>query len=297
MSRSSHITRITVWGAVVNLLLTVLKMIAGIVGCSAAMVADAVHSLSDLVSDAVVLVMVRISAKGRDEDHDFGHGKYETLATLAIAVLLFVVGVELLKSGIAKIRFVALGGVLPMPGQVALWAALLSIVAKEVLYQVTVRVGRREDSQAVIANAWHHRSDALSSVGALVGIGGAMLFGGQWTVLDPVVSCLISIVIMVVSVQMALPALRELTDASLPEKEEKQIMSLIAAVEGVESVHNLKTRRSGPNYIIDAHIVVDPNSTVLEAHRVTIEVEKALWAHYGTDTQISLHVEPAEDAE
>lgn len=287
---------VTIWGAVANLALTLAKLAAGIFGRSTAMAADAVHSFSDLISDAVVLIMVKVAGKEKDKSHDFGHGKFETLATLAVSLLLLVVGVSLMSKGIEKIRFVAAGGIIEKPGMIALWAALFSIVVKEILYQWTARVGRAVNSQTMIANAWHHRSDALSSVGALAGIGGAIFLGGKWTVLDPIVGCIISIVIIVVSVKISIPAINELTDASLPEETEDRITKIIHSVKGVDNVHNLKTRQSGSSTIIDAHIVVNPQMSVAVAHEITVEIEKALCAAFGEQTQISIHVEPEREA-
>ena len=296
-SRNQRITNITLWGAIANLLLTLVKFLAGIFGKSAAMTADAVHSLTDLISDAVVLVMVKISSKGKDKSHDYGHGKFETLATLVVSLLLLVVGVGLMSKGIESIRFVIGGGTIEKPSMIALWAAVISIAVKEILYQWTARVGKAVNSQAVIANAWHHRSDALSSVGSLVGIGGAILLGGKWTVLDPIVGCIISIVIIVVAVKISIPALNELTDASLSDEIESQIMVIIQSVEKVENVHDLRTCRNGQNYIIDAHVVLDPMMTVAEAHDITVKIEAALRQEYGADTLIAIHVEPDENAD
>lgn len=297
MKREQHITQVTLWGAVGNLLLTAFKLVAGIVGRSSAMVADAVHSLSDLVSDAVVLIMIKIGSKGIDKNHDYGHGKFETLASVIVALLLIVVGGELFANGISKIRLVARGEVLEQPKMIALWAALVSIVIKEFLYQWTARVGKRENSPAMITNAWHHRSDALSSVGSAIGIGGALVFGGQWVILDPIVGCIISLCIVGVAIKMMLPALHELTEGSLPEETENQITELIMSVDGVESVHDLRTRRNGPNIIVAAHIVVNPEMTVAHAHHLTVLAENAIRAHFGDETQLSIHIEPNEDAE
>ena len=296
-TREKQIISVTIWGAVANIMLTLAKLTAGILGRSSAMVADAIHSLSDLISDAVVLAMVKIAGKDKDESHNFGHGKFETLATVVVSLLLLVVGVSLMSKGIEKIRFVAGGGVIEKPGMIALWAALFSIVVKEVLYQWTARVGKSVNSQTLVANAWHHRSDALSSVGALIGIGVAILLGGKWTVLDPIVGCIISIVIIVMAVKISIPAINELTDASLSEETENQILDIISSVDKVENVHNLKTRRSGPCVIIDAHIVVDPMMNVYDAHQITVQIEKDLYEQFGYNAQISIHVEPHEDAE
>lgn len=296
-NREKRISFVTLWGAVANLALTAVKFIAGILGCSAAMVADAVHSLSDLISDAIVLVMVRISSKGGDKGHDYGHGKYETLAALSVSLLLAAVAVKMMMSGVSKIKAVIYGATISSPGWIALCAAILSIVVKEILYQWTAREGRKLDSPAMIANAWHHRSDALSSVGSLIGIGGAIVLGGKWTLLDPLAGCIISIFIFIVAVRMVGPAFSELMEASLPDETEDEIISIIGSIEKVDSVHELKTRRSGHYVIIDAHIVVDPDMSVADAHEVTTAVEAALREKYGQETLISLHVEPDENAD
>lgn len=268
------------------------KMVAGLLGRSSAMVADAVHSLSDLVSDVVVLVMVKISSRKSDKGHDYGHGKFETLATVCISLLLLVIGAKLMAGGIKSIRFVLDGGTLEAPGKIALWAAIVSILVKEALFQWTNIVGKRVNSQAMIANAWHHRSDALSSVGAALGIGGAILLGGSWTILDPIVGCIISIILIVVAVKMAIPAIAELTEASLPEDVEARITEIIESVPGIHNAHNLQTRRTGPDIVIDVHVLVDAAMSVAEAHAITENVEEALRREYGDSTQVSIHVEP-----
>ena len=295
-NRTAEIQRITLWGAVGNVALTIVKFVCGIVGGSAAMVADAVHSASDLISDIIVIVFARIAAQGQDKGHDYGHGKYETLATAAVAVLLLVVGAELMADGVGKIRVVVSGGELGMPGKIALIAALVSILSKEVLYQWTAYVGRRYNSDAVVTNAWHHRTDALSSIGSALGIGAALAFCGKWVVLDPIACCAISIFIIYMAVKMGLPALNELTEASLPEDVEAEIQSIIASVPGISNVHALKTRKSGPYIIVEAHIVVDPQMSVTKAHDLASQAESAVITRFGEGTQISIHVEPDVDA-
>lgn len=295
-NREQEIRSITLWGAVVNIALTVIKIVAGVLGRSAAMIADGVHSLSDLLSDIVVIVFTHISSKGKDRDHSFGHGKFETLATLIVSVILLVVGADLMAGGVKSIIAVMGGEVLPKPGYIALAAAIVSIAAKEILYRVTVRKGQKVNSPVVIANAWHHRSDAFSSIGSLVGIGGAILLGEKWTVLDPLASCAISVAIIVVAVKMALPSLAELLETSLPENIEKEITDTAMEVDGVNDIHELKTRRNGISFIIDAHIVVSPSMTVVEAHDIATAVEDRLREKYGNETQISIHVEPDRDS-
>lgn len=290
--RLKDIRSITIWGAVVNIALTVAKIVAGVVGRSAAMIADGIHSLSDLLSDIVVLVFTHISSKGKDRDHSFGHGKFETLATLIVSIILVVVGAKLMSGGIKSIISVVNGEVIPKPGYIALAAAVISIAAKEILYQATVKVGKEVNSPVVVANAWHHRSDALSSIGALLGIGGAIILGDKWTVLDPIASCCISIAIIVIAVKMALPSLSELLETSLPEDIEAEIIRTASEIPGVRDIHELKTRRNGISFIIDAHITVDPSISIVEAHDIATNVEEALQLKYGNETQISIHMEP-----
>ena len=295
--REKDIRRITLWGAFLNIVLTIAKLTAGYLGRSAAMIADGVHSLSDLLSDLVVLVFTHISSKGKDHDHAFGHGKFETLATLIISVILVVVGASLMEDGIKSIISIFKGEVIPSPGYIALGAAALSIALKEFIYHATVKVGRRTGSTAVIANAWHHRSDALSSIGSLIGIGGAIVLGNKWTILDPLASCCISIAIIVVAVKMALPSLAELLETSLPEDIEKEIAETAASVKGVQEIHDLRTRRNGMVFIIDTHIVVDPHISIVEAHDIATEVEKALRSKFGNETHINIHMEPDKASE
>ena len=290
--REKQIRNVTLWGAVVNILLTVAKLLAGIFGRSAAMVADGVHSLSDLLSDLVVLVFTHISSKDKDREHSFGHGKFETMATLIVSVILIVVAYKLMSSGVESIVDIATGETLPEPGYIALIAAVVSIIAKEILYQWTAKVGKRTNSTVVIANAWHHRSDALSSIGSLIGSGGAIILGHEWTMLDPIASCVISVVIAVTAIRIAIPSLAELLEASLPEDIENEIIKTAFEVPGVSDIHELKTRRNGISFIIDAHIVVDPSMTIVEAHDIATNVEEALTAKFGKETQMNIHVEP-----
>jgi cation diffusion facilitator family transporter len=294
--RAQEIRKITVIGAIVNIILTLLKIIAGVFGRSAAMVADGIHSLSDLLSDIVVLAFTHISSKGKDKNHSFGHGKFETLATLIVSVILAAVGGRLMVNGVKSIIEAINGNSIPVPGTIALWAAIISIVSKEILYQATIRTAKRANSPVAMANAWHHRSDALSSIGSLAGIAGAMVLGENWTILDPIASCCISIAIILVAVKMALPSLEELLETSLPDEIEKDIISVANSVQGVENIHELKTRRNGVSYIIDAHIVVNPRISVTEAHNIATDVENAIREKYGNETQINTHIEPDKES-
>lgn len=276
----------------VNILLFAFKLVAGIVGRSGAMIADAVHSASDFATDIVVLAFVRISTKPRDDDHDWGHGKYETLASLIIGVALFAVGVEILVDSAEKIAAVAAGELLPRPGVIAIIAAAVSIVAKEVLYQYTVRVGRKLDSPSVIANAWHHRSDALSSIGALLGIGCAYFLGDKWRIADPIAAIVVAALIIKVAYDLCRTALAELLEKSLPLDVENEILAIISATPNVYKPHNLRTRRIGANIAIEVHIRVDGSMTVHASHEISREIERALRGKYGEQTAVAIHIEP-----
>ena len=290
--REAGIYRVTLVGSVVNLLLLVFKFVAGILGHSAAMLADAVHSLSDFVTDIIVIVFVRISSKPEDEGHDYGHGKYETLATAIIGLILLFVGFGILWNGATSIWDFWQGGELKEPGMLALWAALASILFKELLYQYTVLKGRRLNSQAVVANAWHHRSDALSSIGTAVGIGGAILLGEQWLILDPLAAVVVSLFIMKVAIQLLVPCVEELLEKSLPAEVEEKIKQEILAFPGVTSPHHLRTRRIGSSYAIEVHIRMDGQITLEEAHHTATAIENRLKSEFGSRTYINIHVEP-----
>lgn len=295
--REKQLTKTTAIGLVVNMFLTIGKFYAGFFGNSAAMIADAVHSLSDLVSDVVIIFCVRIASKGQDEGHKYGHGKFETLATLIVSLLLAFVSIKLIISGINDIISFINGEQLQIPENIALWAALISIIAKEILYHYTIHVGKKTKSDVVIANAWHHRTDALSSICSGIGIGGTMILGAKWGILDPIACCGISIFIMIIALKMAIPAIMELLEESLPKKTEEEIMQIARQVDGLKDIHGLKTRKSGPYIIIEAHIVVNPQMTVETAHNITTSIERLWRQKYGMNTMISLHVEPSCDAE
>ena len=283
VSREKEIYRVTIVGGIVNLILLIIKFIAGFVGHSTAMVADAAHSLSDFVTDIIVILFVRLSSKPADKSHAYGHGKYETLATAIIGFLLLAVGIGILFEGINKIASVINGEVLDAPGIIAFIVAAISIVSKELVYRYTVFKGRSLNSQAVIANAWHHRSDAFSSIGALVGIGFAVFGGEKWRVLDPIAAIIVSAFIIKVAIKILKDSLSELLD---------EIIEIILSVEGVVAPHNLRTRRIGNSCAIDVHIRMDGNISLNEAHDKTIIIEKLLKEQYGAGTYVSIHTEP-----
>lgn len=290
--RKRRIYRVTLVGFAVNLVLSLAKLAAGVFGRSGAMVADAVHSFSDLATDVVVIVFARISAKPRDDGHDYGHGKYETLATILISMALGVVGVGILVNSIGAVRSVLDGGVLPRPGLVALVAAALSIAAKEILYRYTVREGRAIDSPSVVANAWHHRSDALSSLGTLVGIGCAYFLGDKWRIADPIAALIVAVFIFKVAFDLIRTGVGELLEKSLPEETEREILRIVTLDPAVREPHNLRTRRIGAAIAIEIHIRVDGAMTVARSHALTVGIERRLRERFGEGTMIAVHVEP-----
>ena len=291
-TREKEIYRVTLVGFVVNLILSAAKLAAGILGRSGAMVADAIHSFSDMATDIVVIVFARISSKPKDDGHDYGHGKYETLATIIISLALAAVGIGILSSSIGSIRTILEGGTLPRPGAVALVAAVVSIVAKEILYRYTVRVGRRIDSPSVIANAWHHRSDALSSLGTLAGVGCAYFLGEKWRIADPIAALLVAVFIFKIALDLIRTGLGELLEKSLPADVEQEILSIVTANPEIRSPHNLRTRRIGASIAIEVHVRVDGAMSVAHSHALTVDIEHRLRARFGAGTMIAIHVEP-----
>lgn len=287
------IYRVTVTGSVVNLLLLVFKFIAGVVGHSAAMIADAVHSLSDFISDVIVLLFVRIAGKPQDADHDYGHGKYETLASVIVGVILAFVGVGLAYNGLTttyKVLFRSLQ--LDAPNYWALSAAVISVVSKEALFHYTVRYGRKLRSSALVANAWHHRSDAFTSIATLIGIGGAMALGADWRVLDPIAAVIVSGFIIAAAWGIMKPGFDELLEKSLPEDEKTEIEQIITTTPGVVRIHRLRTRRIGNHIAIEVHVKMPGEVSLNRAHDVASAVERRLKDALGAETHTAIHMEP-----
>lgn len=291
-SREKEIYRVTIIGSIVNLMLLIFKFLAGIFGHSAAMIADAVHSLSDFITDIIVIVFVRISSKPADSTHRYGHGKFETLASAIVGCVLLGVGIGIFVGGARSIVDAWRGEVLVAPSKLALIAAVVSIVLKEGLYHYTVYEGKKLNSQVVVVNAWHHRSDALSSIGTLLGIGGAIFGGAKWHVLDPVAAVVVSLFIMKAAISVLKISLDELLEHSLPKDIEQEINNIILSVEGVSSPHHLRTRRVGNSYAIEVHIRMDGELSLHDAHRITSIVEDGLKSRFGENTIVTIHSEP-----
>ena len=290
--REKEIVKITLVGSIVNGLLIVLKFVAGVIASSSAMIADAVHSLSDFLTDFVVIVMLRISSKPDDDKHDYGHGKFETLATSIIGMLLVAVGIGILWSGGTKIYGFCNGETVSSPGWLAFWAAIVSVFAKEGLYQYTVIKGKHLKSYAMTANAWHHRSDAFSSIGTAIGIGAACWFGDKWAILDSVAAVIVSFFIFKVALKLMKNSVNQLLECSLPKETEDEIEQIIYSCEGVSKVHHLRTRQIGVNYVISFHVRMDGSLSLNVAHDKATFIERALKTKYGEQTIINIHTEP-----
>ena len=292
MTREQELTKVTLVGSIGNLVLLTFKFVAGVLAGSAAMLADAVHSLSDFLTDLIVLIFVRVGAKPQDASHDYGHGKFETLATFFVSIALAAAAIGIIVSGSLKIARWLQGETLEMPGLLALWAALLSIAVKEVLYRYTVAKGKALESPAVVANAWHHRSDALSSIGAAIGIGGAILLGQRLAVLDPLASVVVGAMLVKVAWELLKVSTGELTDSSLPEDTEREIEEIIRSFPQVSEPHNLRTRRIGNRIAIEAHVRLDGKMPLDEAHAIVTEIEHKIKARFGPATLVTIHMEP-----
>lgn len=292
MERTAEAKRITWVGFAVNIFLAAFKLFAGYVGRSSAILADGVHSLSDIGTDVLVILGFRVVAKPVDKSHDYGHGKVETLIAAIVGIFLGLVGFGMLWDGAVKIYGTMQGEIIPRPGWIALAAAVLSIASKEALYRYTVKIGNRIASDALIANAWHHRSDALSSISAVFGIGGAILLGEKWRVLDPAAAILVSLLIVRISFQICANSFKELTEASLSDETEKRIIEIIESIPGAIQPHNMKTRKIGNNIAVDIHIKVDPSLNVAEGHDISTKVEERIREEFGSETFISVHIEP-----
>ncbi len=290
--REKEIFQVTIAGGVINTVLLVFKFVAGITARSSAMTADAVHSLSDFITDIVVLIFVRISGRPQDKSHDYGHGKFETLASTAIGIALLAVAIGIIVSGAGKVSAWLHGESLEKPGTLAFWAALISIILKEFTYRFTIAAGKKLDSQALKANAWHHRSDAFSSLGTAAGIGCAVLLGDRWTVLDPIASIVVGAFIVKVSLGLMKDGIDELTESSLPDEVENEIIATASSIPDVVEPHHLKTRRIGNSYAIELHVRMDGRISLSEAHDRASQIENELRKKYGEGTHVSIHMEP-----
>lgn len=280
-------------GLFVNAALAAFKLAAGILGHSTAMIADAANSLSDFVTDIVLLVSFRVVAMPVDKSHDYGHGKFETLATAVIGTFIVLVGVGICQSAIHKIADSLIGKYyVESPGMIALVAAAVSIAVKEWIYRRTARIGREIASPAVLAKAWDHRADALSSTGTMLGIGGAIALGNEWHILDPLAAVVVGAFIIKTGATIAYGGIKDLLEESLDEATKAEIIDISKSVPGVLHPHNLRTRRIGNDIAVDLHIRVDGAMNITAAHDLTSKIETRLFARFGPKTHVVIHVEP-----
>ena len=292
--RERNIYKVTAVGSAVNILLTVFKFVAGILGRSAAMIADAIHSLSDLITDLIIVVFVRTASKPSDRTHEYGHGKFETLATLIIGCILIIVGIGIIVEGVKESIAFFEGELTEKPRAIALVAAILSIALKEGVFRYTLREGRKIDSPILIANAWHHRTDAFSSVATLLGVAGAMFLGKNGLILDPLAAIVVSVYICKLGYDVVKPSLDELLEKALPPETEKEIRRLLKSVEGIEGVHQLKTRKIGNTIAIEVHAEMDGHLSLDEAHRISAQAERKIKKRFGNKTHVGIHMEPVK---
>lgn len=287
-----HVTWV---GFVINAVLAVAKIVGGIFTRSSALVADGIHSFSDFISDIIVLVMVGIARKRPDSGHQFGHGRYEALASILLAVILGIVAIGICCDGVDRTLTVVNGGVLPRPGIWALVIIAVSIVSKEWLYHYTRRAGESIHSDAVIANAWHHRSDSFSSIATLIGVAGSVFLGEKWRVLDPIAAIIVAGFIFWVSIKLARPALSELLGASLPDADREKIANALDNTEGIRRWNNLRTFKSGKDAYVEVHIRVDPEINIRVAHHIATCAEHRI-SHSLDDfsVHVTTHIEPDE---
>ena len=290
--RTERGIKVTVNGFIVNIILTVFKFIAGFMGQSTAMIADAVHSSSDLASDIVVLFGFRYVKKPVDDTHNYGHGKVETLATAIVGLMLIVVAIFITISGFEKLLSSLNGNIIPRPDLIALYAAIISIIAKEILYRYTVKIGKNIGSNLIVANAWHHRSDAFSSIGTMIGIGGAIFLGEKWRILDPIAAILVSILIFKVAIEISKTSIKELLEASIDEEKKSEILQKVSEVKGVKDYHKLRIRHIGNYHSMSIHILVDKSLKITEAHKISTNVENAIKELLGPETIVTIHIEP-----
>ena len=291
LSKLRHVTLVGFW---INAALVVLKLFFGYWGHSDALVADGYHSLSDFLTDFMVLYFVGVSFRKADKDHPYGHGKFETVGSLLISVVLILVALGIGVAAIETIMNAFNGKEIPRPDVWTIVIAAVSIVSKEYCYRYTMRYARRYDSPSLKANAWHHRTDAISSIATLIGVSLSYALGANWRILDPITSIIIAVFIGVSAVSIARPSLSELLEASLPQAELVKIRQIIRSVPGVKRVHNLRARQNGRSIIVDVNIHVDPDITIREGHAIAEDAEKCLRKAFDSNMIIYMHVEPEE---
>ena len=293
VKRANRVTWLSVYA---NIFLTAAKLVVGIFGHSAAMVADALHSLSDFATDFAVMIGMRLAGKPEDDDHPYGHGKYETLAAILVGAALCGVGLMItFHAGESLFKALVLDVWPERPALLALWAGLASIVVKELLYHLTVKVAHDTQNDALLANAWHHRSDALSSIGTSIGVGAAALFGGKWVLLDPLAAVIVGLILLKIAWDVVRVSLDKLLEHGMEPEENERILAILHAIPGLCEPHHLRSRRVGTVAVIELHFRVDPEMTVRQGHEIATQAECALRESFGPNSIITVHVEPIKD--
>jgi len=293
VKREKEAVKVTIYGMIINFILVVMKLLAGIFGKSAALISDAVHSLSDFITDIIILIGFKVTARPADEDHNYGHGKVETIAAVSVGIFLIFVSVSLFINSIRNIYgFFFKDEVITLPHQFVLYILIISIILKEITFRFTIHVGKKINSDAVIANAWEHRSDVFASLAALIGLTIAIVFGEKYAVFDPIAAGIVSLFIFKVAIEIILSSYSQLIDSSLTKEEIERLEKILDSIPEIKGYHNIKTRRIGYYVSIDVHIFVERTLNVEAAHDIATELEKIIRQEFGEETFISVHVEP-----
>lgn len=296
-NEAAVIRKVVIIGLVVNALLMILKIATGFYGHSEALVADGFHSLNDFASDFIVLIFIGIAYRKADAKYTYGYGKFETFVSLLISAILCIASIMIFKEGVESIIAAAKGERLPHPDFLTIIVAFAAIICKELLYHYTSSTGKKTESSALIANAWHQRSDALASVATLIGVACSHFLSDRWAILDPCASILISVIIATAGVRMLLPAFRELMERSLPEAVSKEAAAIIKATEGVDALKELKSRRNGHFLIFDISILVNPSLTIDQGFAIAENIRNKLEERFGTNTIVSVATLPDKNVE
>lgn len=286
--------RTTLFNFIVNVILTLGKIIIGSIARSGALIADGIHSLSDLLTDIIVYVSIHISSKPADDDHNYGHGKFETVATMIVSVALIIAGYNIAKSGIIDLIDCFKGNVLPTYGSIVLYVAGISFLSKELMYRYTISKGRKIGSEVVIANAYHQRSDAISSLGVLIAALFIVIVGQSYSFMEPLAQLFVSFFLFKAAYQIFRPSLEILTEKSLNQDQVREIKNILQKSKKVCEFHHLRTRRIGSLHAIDVHVLVESDLSVTNSHQITVELEEDFKQLLGQATIISIHIEPCD---
>jgi cation diffusion facilitator family transporter len=295
--RSKKALKVSWVGLFSNAGLMILKFAGGILGNSAAVTADAVNSLSDFITDIVAIAAFRMTGKPVDATHDYGHGKFETLSSLTIGIFIILAAAGIFWGGISRIMVICRGGTIPEPGMIALAAAGITVSWKEVLYRYTRKAAKELKSDALLAKAWDHRSDALASSGTFLAITGAVIFGEKARILDPIAALAVGVWILRIAIPVVKRSVSELSEASLSGETEAKLLAAIRDVPGVISAHHLRTRRIGTSVAVDVHVIVKASLSIREGHEIATAVEKAVRNLHGEDAFVSVHTEPQTNSD